>query len=133
MLKDLAYDSSTGIVRIRIDRDLTADVYRDVMMRITTSPDYPSNVHTIWDLRSVRFSDVDFELFKKMKEIWEEYEPLRVGSRTAIIVPGQQEGRLVALFEAFAIDDDHHLKIVHTMAEAEICCMSTPGMHGLGA
>jgi len=123
MLKDLVHDPSSGLVRITIDRDLTAEIYRAVMMRITTSPDFPPNVHSIWDLRSVRFSNVDYELFKEMKQIWAEFETLRTGSRTAIIVPGQQEGRLVALFGALAIDGEHHLKIVHTMAEAEACCI----------
>ncbi len=121
MLKDLSHDPATGIVRITIDRDLTADIYRDAMTRLTTSPDFPTNVHTIWDLRTVRFSNVDFELFKQMKEIWEEFESRRIGSKTAILVPGDQEGRLVALFEAFAIDGEHHLKIVETMADAEAC------------
>lgn len=113
----LEYDSTHGILRGKISSTFDVTEYRKVLMQITSGKEYPGTTPTIWDLRTLDFSDLEIKLAYVVKEIRSAYA-IRNESKIAYVVSGQLAYGLMRMLQAITNSEDMSL-VCYDYEEAE--------------
>jgi len=127
MLSSFEYDPELRLVRVGFETELLPEDYAAAMERLTSASDYPPNVNVIWDLRAVRFFDIDMTRLDGLKAARARFADKRAGSVSAVIVPGRVEGTLIRLFDEMTHADGIKMTVVETEAAALAWCTGQAG------
>lgn len=81
----LEFDSAYGVLRAAATGLPALGEFRQAMEQITSGVHYPPTVPTIWDLRTLDFTDFDTQVAKNISAIQTEF-PARKNARIAYVV-----------------------------------------------
>ena len=111
------YDSTDGILRAQINAPFDLGEYRDALMQIASSVQFPATVPAIWDLRKLNFADLDSRLAYYIKEIRSSFEARR-NARVAYVVSSQVGYGLMRMLQVVTGSEESSL-VCYDYDEAE--------------
>lgn len=117
------YDERLKLIRIELSGAFSANDYKAALLTIGGGT-YPVDAHSVWDVRDLDFSTVDWETIKAMKSVREEASPRRPTTRSAAVVDGPVERSLIKLFLEISADDRPTPRIYYTVSDAEHWCLT---------
>jgi hypothetical protein len=124
---ELRYDGEKRILCVTVDGNVRVDEFDVVIRRIVSSNDYPPNVPTLWDVRSVRVrldaesvraQGGETQFLLAMIEMRKRY-PERGNAKLAIVVPNDFRFGMSRMYEILSDRLPQSIMVFRDYAEAE--------------
>lgn len=122
MLDSVTHDVDAGLIRVRIVGTFVVDDYRAAMVDVSRLRGIAPQVHSIWDLSDVDFSEVDIELIRGLSSARLDFMAQRQDVKIAVIVPGLVEKAMIKLFFDLAESPGTLQRVFTDLGEAQAWC-----------
>lgn len=104
MSLNISYDDQLHLLTCKVSGYLSIEEYKIAMQEILKSKDYPCDVTTLWDLRDMKFDDIDIDFEKKLVDVRKEYSHLRGGAKIALLYNDHLAEPLFKLYSILSKD-----------------------------
>jgi hypothetical protein len=115
---DIKYDRDRNILSIILHDLISMDEFAGIMDTITKSDEHPSDVPTIWDLRSIDAREADTSLIEELIGIRGRY-PERGMAKLALVTSSELAFGLSRMYEALSVDLQQSIREFRDRTEAE--------------
>lgn len=114
----ISYDSTLYLLTCTVNGYLAIDEYQSALQEILASKEYPCDVTTLWDLREMKFDNIDLEFEKKLVEVRQQFSTYREAAKIALLYENQLAEPLVKLYGILSKDLSHNTKVFTVYEEA---------------
>jgi len=114
----ISYDSTLYLLTCTVDGYLTVDEYQSALQEMLISKEYPCDVTTLWDLRGMKFDNVDLEFEKKMVEVRQQFKHQRAAAKIAILYDNHLAEPLVKMYGILSKELSKNTKVFTIYDEA---------------
>ena len=111
------YRAEPGILYVRIDGELILEEYEQCLREIVESAEYPSDVKTLWDLRTTNFSPLNAQFGERLLAIREKY-PERGNAKVAFVAEQDLAFGLSRMYEMMSSGMPQHIMVFRDMQSA---------------
>lgn len=118
MSLNISYDDQLHLLTCKVSGYLSIEEYKNAMQEILSSTDYPCDVTTLWDLRDMKFDNVNIDFEKKLLEVRQEYNHLRGAAKIALLYSDHLAEPLFKLYSILSKDLSQNTRAFTIIDEA---------------
>jgi len=115
---NISYDAKLCLLTCTVNDYLAVEEYLNALQEILSSHEYPCDVATLWDLRDMKFDNIDLEFEKKLIEIRQQFHSKRGAAKIALLYEDILAEPLVKLYGILSKDLSQNTKIFTIYDEA---------------
>jgi hypothetical protein len=115
---DLEYDAEKKFLRVLMTGQLDLNEYERGMKDIVNSAAFPPTVSTIWDLRQMDFTELNYKVGEEIAAIRNRF-PQRTGARVAFVVNDELGFGKMRMLEAVIGNHEANSNVFYDYIEAQ--------------